>query len=231
MNTGNVVLNIDDVSKSYLDPSGQRKTILKHVKLNILEGEILLIMGPSGVGKTTLLNIIGLLDEPNEGNVVIKGKSTAKLNNLEKAEMRNRHLGLVFQHYYLMNNLNVLENVILPMIRNPELAPHQRKKRAFELLELVRMSSQANQFPDTLSGGELQRVSIARSLANNPDIILADEPTGSVDGENEQVIINILNEIAQKGKAVVIVSHNEIFKSVANRVFMLTESTLKELTI
>ncbi|MCH8986875.1 ABC transporter ATP-binding protein [Patescibacteria group bacterium] len=172
-------------------------------------GKLIAIVGPSGSGETTLLNLLGALDLPDTGELHIEGKDISRFSEKELTEYRKRKIGFVFQTYNLIPNLSALENVMLPMEFN-EIPVQEAKKRAEELLEGVKMSHRKDHRPSKLSGGEQQRVAIARSLANDPDIILADEPTGNLDSQTGKEIIQLLKELAHtKNKTVIVVTHDQ----------------------
>lgn len=168
-----------------------------------------------------MLNIIGTIDNATEGEIYINGNNINGLTEKEKAKLRMKNLGFVFQGFYLNPYLNALENVIVPMRINPEISKKERKKRAENLLERFGVKKLADSLPSQMSGGEQQRVCIARALANNPDIILADEPTGNLDEENEKIVFSNLKTLAEQGHTVIAVSHNEGVKEYADEIIML----------
>ena len=182
---------------------------LENVNLEVQEGEFLSVMGPSGCGKSTLLNIMGLLDIPTTGNVEINGVQTVDMNDKEKAAFRNRQLGFIFQSFHLINSLNVLDNVELPLLYRQSSAS-ERRKSAQAMLEKVGLSHRMKHFPSQLSGGQCQRVAIARAIVGNPSIILADEPTGNLDSKMGAEILEILHHLnKEEGRTIVMVTHNE----------------------
>ncbi|HCC50629.1 MAG TPA: macrolide ABC transporter ATP-binding protein [Porphyromonadaceae bacterium] len=182
---------------------------LEHVNLEVRKGEFLSIMGPSGCGKSTLLNIMGLLDTPTTGTVEIDGINTVNMNDREQAAFRNKQLGFVFQSFHLINSLNVLDNVELPLLYR-KVAASGRRKTAKEVLEKVGLSHRMKHFPTQLSGGQCQRVAIARAIIGNPNIILADEPTGNLDSKMGAEVMDILHTLnEQDGRTIVMVTHNE----------------------
>ena len=182
---------------------------LENVNLDIQKGEFLSIMGPSGCGKSTLLNIIGLLDAPTAGTVEIAGTNTVSMNDKQLAAFRNKTLGFVFQSFHLINSLNVLDNVELPLLyRN--VSSSERRKAAEAVLEKVGLSHRMRHFPTQLSGGQCQRVAIARAIVGNPEIILADEPTGNLDSKMGIEVMDILHRLNKEdGGTIVMVTHNE----------------------
>lgn len=182
---------------------------LEHVNLTVEKGEFLSIMGPSGCGKSTLLNIIGLLDTPTSGTVEIDGTCTVDMNDRQMAEFRNRKLGFVFQSFHLINSLNVLDNVELPLLYR-KVSAAERREAAREVLEKVGLSHRMRHFPTQLSGGQCQRVAIARAIVGNPEIILADEPTGNLDSKMGIEVMELLHELNRAdGRTIVMVTHNE----------------------
>ncbi len=182
---------------------------LENVNLEVKKGEFLSIMGPSGCGKSTLLNIMGLLDAPTTGNVEIDGIHTEKMNDKEQAAFRNHQLGFVFQSFHLINSLNVLDNVELPLLYR-KVSASERRKAAQAVLEKVGLSHRMKHFPTQLSGGQCQRVAIARAIVGTPNIILADEPTGNLDSKMGIEVMEILHKLNKEdGRTIVMVTHNE----------------------
>lgn len=182
---------------------------LENVNLTVNKGEFLSIMGPSGCGKSTLLNIIGLLDAPTSGTVEIAGINTINMNDKQLAEFRNQKLGFVFQSFHLINSLNVLDNVELPLLYR-KVSAKERREAAVTVLEKVGLSHRMRHFPTQLSGGQCQRVAIARAIVGNPDIILADEPTGNLDSKMGAEVMELLHKLNKEdGRTIVMVTHNE----------------------
>lgn len=183
---------------------------LENVNLQVEKGEFVSIMGPSGCGKSTLLNIIGLLDQPTSGTLELDGKLiTPQMKDSELAAFRNRTLGFVFQSFHLISTLNVLDNVLLPLTFR-QLSHSERTRRAKEVLDRVGLSHRLNHMPSQLSGGQCQRVAIARAIVGNPEIILADEPTGNLDSKMGAEVMDILCQLNQEdGRTIVMVTHNE----------------------
>jgi putative ABC transport system ATP-binding protein len=182
---------------------------LENVNLEVRKGEFLSVMGPSGCGKSTLLNIMGLLDAPTTGIVEIDGVTTVNMNDKEQAAFRNRQLGFVFQSFHLINSLNVLDNVELPLLYR-KVSASERRKAAREVLEKVGLSHRMRHFPTQLSGGQCQRVAIARAIVGNPNIILADEPTSNLDSKMGIEVMDILHQLNKEdGRTIVMVTHNE----------------------
>lgn len=183
---------------------------LENVNLTVEKGEFFSIMGPSGCGKSTLLNIIGLLDLPTRGTVEIDGINTANMSDTQLAAFRNQKLGFVFQSFHLINSLNIIDNVELPLLYRPHVSAKQRRELALSVIEKVGLSHRMRHFPTQLSGGQCQRVAIARAIIGNPDIILADEPTGNLDSKMGAEVMEILHKLNREdGRTIVMVTHNE----------------------
>ena len=212
-----IIVDVKKVVKIYKNDV----KVLNNISYEFEKGKFYAIMGRSGAGKSTLLNIIGTIDNATEGEIYINGNNINGLTEKEKAKLRMKNLGFVFQGFYLNPYLNALENVIVTMRIKPEISKKERKKRAENLLERFGVKKLADSLPSQMSGGEQQRVCIARALANNPDIILADEPTGNLDEENEKIVFSNLKTLAEQGHTVIAVSHNEGVKEYADEIIML----------
>ena len=182
---------------------------LENVNLDVIKGEFVSIMGPSGCGKSTLLNIMGLLDAPSSGKIEINGTSVESMKDKELAAFRNKTLGFVFQSFHLINSLNVIDNVELPLLYR-KMAAKERTRLAKEVLERVGLSHRKRHMPTQLSGGQCQRVAIARAIVGNPEIILADEPTGNLDSKMGAEVMELLHKLNKEdGRTIVMVTHNE----------------------
>ncbi|MFC2009842.1 ATP-binding cassette domain-containing protein [Chloroflexota bacterium] len=201
------LIKVDDVVKAYETEAGEFLA-LKNVNLSIGEGEFVGVIGKSGSGKSTLINMISGIDRPTDGEVIVGGTTIQKLNEGEMAKWRGKNLGIVFQFFQLLPILTVIENVMLPMDFCNMYSPNQRRQRALEVLDLVGVASHAKKLPGQLSGGEQQRVAIARSLANDPPIILADEPTGNLDSKTSEIIFNLFETLMANGKTIIMVTHD-----------------------
>ena len=200
--------------------------VLKGIDLTIDKGEIVAIVGPSGAGKTTLLQILGTLDRPNSGRLWIDGTETSQLAEQELAAFRNRRIGFVFQFHQLLPEFTALENVMLPALIARQ-KPAEAERRAKELLQLLRLSDRATHKPSALSGGEKQRVAVARALANHPAVILADEPSGSLDSRNRAELHALFFELRQKlGQTFVIVTHDEQLAADTDRVIHMVDGRI-----
>lgn len=220
-----IVLEVKDVWKIY-KVGEEEVAALAGVSLKINEGEFISIMGPSGSGKSTLMNMIGLLDRPTKGKVFLEGKNTSEMSEKELAKARGRKIGFVFQKYNLINTLTALENVTLPMIFQ-KISEEERVKRARGLLKIVNMSHRENHKPSELSGGEQQRIAIARALAMNPKIILADEPTGNLDSKTEKKIMEIFIQLNKKfGHTVILVTHDPEVASYAQKIIRIKDGKI-----
>jgi putative ABC transport system ATP-binding protein len=203
--------------------------VLKNINLTVKEGDFISIRGKSGVGKTTLLKIIGLLETPDKGEVKLLERNVNGLSDDEKSEIRLHYIGFVFQFFNLIPSLTVLENIELPLAL-AGIDKHKRRKRARELLEYFGLTSLEERFPETLSGGERQRIAIIRALVNNPKIILADEPTSSIDDENSQLVMDLLSKINKERKVTIIMTTTDLYEKLpTNRDFILKEGHLIEL--
>jgi putative ABC transport system ATP-binding protein len=217
------LIDLLNVSKSYGSTH-----VLRDVSLSVKEGEFISIRGKSGVGKTTLLKIMGLLETPDKGEVRLFGRTVNGLSDDEKSELRLHGIGFVFQFFNLIPSLTVLENVELPLAL-AGIGKKEREGRARKLLEYFGLEDLAERFPETLSGGERQRTAIIRALANSPKIILADEPSSSLDDENSQLLMELLGKINRERKVTVILTTTDLYERLpSNRDFMLKEGRLFE---
>jgi putative ABC transport system ATP-binding protein len=204
--------------------------VLKNINLKVEEGEFIAVRGKSGVGKTTLLKIIGFLEQPDKGEVKLFGKPINNLNDNEKSELRLHNIGFIFQFFNLIPSLTVLENIELPLAL-AGMKKQQRRKKAYELLEYFDLTNLANRFPETLSGGERQRIAIIRALANNPKLILADEPTSSLDNENSELLIRLLTKINREKRVTIILTTTDLYEKLpTTKDYILKDGYLKTLT-
>ena len=200
---------------------------LSGVSFSIAEGEFLSIMGPSGSGKSTCMNMIGCLDRPTSGDILIRGQSVRNMSENELALLRNKTIGFVFQQYFLLSNLDVLENVMLPL-RYQGIDMAKRKYLATEALDRMGLSDRIHHRPSELSGGQRQRVAIARATVTKPAIILADEPTGALDSATGNSVLNLFKEINKNGTTVIIVTHDSGIGRSADRMIQLCDGLVKE---
>jgi putative ABC transport system ATP-binding protein len=195
---------------------------LNQVDVHIKKGEFVAIMGPSGCGKSTLLNILGLLDNPTDGGYQFNGTEVAKLKERDRTKFRKGNIGFVFQSFNLIDELNVYENVELPLIYL-NLKASERRQKVEEVLKRMKIGHRAKHFPQQLSGGQQQRVAIARAVVANPNLILADEPTGNLDSKNGIEVMNLLSELNQEGATIVMVTHSDRDAAYAHRVINLLD--------
>ncbi|UOQ72938.1 ABC transporter ATP-binding protein [Hymenobacter cellulosilyticus] len=203
------VLRLIDIEKIY-QTSTVETSALNCVSLSINRGEFVSVMGPSGCGKSTLLSLMGLLDEPSVGTVEVNGRPVQSYSEKDLASLRNEKIGFIFQSYHLINDLSVVDNVELPLLYRSGMSAKDRRKRALAMLEKVGLGARTSHFPQQLSGGQRQRVAIARALAGEPEIILADEPTGNLDSVMGEEIMDLLLHLNEKeGTTIVMVTHDE----------------------
>ena len=222
------VVEARGVYKSYVRGSSPPVEVLKGISLKVQEGEFLAVMGPSGAGKSTLLHILGLLDRPTKGEVVLKGKETNSMGDKERAYLRNRFLGFVFQAHNLLPEFTALENVAIPLIIQGEKVSQAKDKAAY-MLEKVGLGARIHHKPCELSGGEQQRVAIARALVHSPSLLLADEPTGNLDQERSIQLIKLLLSLhREQGMTVIMVTHEHQLASMAQRVIRLVDGQLSK---
>lgn len=200
-------------------------TALNDVSFEIKKGEFVAIMGPSGCGKSTLLNILGLLDNPSGGSYELMGQEVAQLKERDRTKFRKGNIGFVFQSFNLIDELNVFENVELPL-KYLNMSASERKQRVTAMLKRMNISHRAQHFPQQLSGGQQQRVAIARAVISNPNLVLADEPTGNLDSKNGKEVMDLLTELNSEGTTIVMVTHSQKDASVAQRTINLFDGRI-----
>jgi len=216
------MIELDNITRSF----GSLQ-VLKGISLNIKRGEVVSITGPSGAGKTTLLQIMGSLDKPDGGRVLYDGKDITRMNEKEISAFRNKHIGFVFQFHQLLPEFTALENITIPMLIAGQ-GMRQANARAKELLELMGLADRADHKPSELSGGEKQRIAVARALANQPDVILADEPSGSLDTKNKEELHKLFFDLRDKlGQTFVIVTHDESLAAMTDRTIHLLDGAVQ----
>ena len=220
-----MLIQAKNIKKQY-DNEELVTKILHGLTFTIEKGEFLSIMGPSGSGKSTLMHILGLLDKPTTGKYIFEGKDISQLTDDELAVLRNKKIGFVFQSFHLLPKTTVLENVILPLAYSSKKISH--KKRAEEVLKSVGLEHRLNYYSNQISGGEKQRVAIARALVNDPDVIFADEPTGNLDSKSGKQVIEILQDLNQQGKTVILVTHETYTAEHADRIISLKDGLIVE---
>lgn len=219
------LINIKEIKRDFKLGS-EVLHVLKGINLNIEKGEYVALMGPSGFGKSTLMNLLGCLDTPTSGTYILNGKDVSKLTDNELAEIRNKEIGFVFQTFNLMPRTTALDNVALPMVY-AGISSNERKQRATEVLKDVGLADRMDHKPNQLSGGQRQRVAVGRALVNKPSIILADEPTGNLDSKTSIEIMNLFDEIHAKGNTVILVTHEEDIAKHAHRIIRLRDGMIE----
>lgn len=215
-------MKLENVVKIYNTKLGEVKA-LNSVNCEFEMGKFYAIMGSSGSGKSTLISILGLMENLTEGKYLINKKNIQGLNDEELSLLRLKNIGFVFQDFFLDEYLTSLENVMLPMIINPNIKKEDKRIRAISLLEKLGLKERLEHYPKELSGGEKQRVALARALANNPDYILADEPTGNLDEENELKIFEEFKKLSQEGKCIIVVSHSKTIEKFADEILKISK--------
>jgi putative ABC transport system ATP-binding protein len=221
-----MLVELEDLGKSYFTEDVETRA-LRGINLQIERGEYVAIEGPSGCGKSTLLSILGLLDTPTSGKYRLNGRAVENLNSSERAAIRNREIGFIFQNFNLIGDLSIYENVELPLVYRG-MTRGERRSRVEEVLERVHMSHRAKHYPMQLSGGEQQRVAVARALAGDPSILLADEPTGNLDTRNGEAVMELLSELHEYGSTIIMVTHDQRFAKQAKRTVGLLDGQLVE---
>lgn len=219
-------LELNNIQKVYNSGSAEEVHALKGINLDIEKGEMIAVMGPSGSGKSTLLHILGCLDGPTEGNYTLGGRKISGLKDKELAEIRNRSIGFVMQDFGLMNDHNALENVAVPLLFDKSVKWRDIEKRALKVMEKLEIKELSTRRTYQLSGGQKQRVAIARALVNEPDFILADEPTGALDTRLTDEIFTLLQALNKDGKTVIVVTHNPIISNYCQKTLSIVDGRL-----
>ncbi|MBQ3485144.1 MAG: ABC transporter ATP-binding protein [Clostridia bacterium] len=220
------MLSMKDIYKKY-KMGDEEQTVLKGVELDVTRGEFVAILGPSGSGKSTLMNIIGCLDIPTSGQYVLHGRDVKGLNESELAKVRSKEIGFIFQSFQLLKRQDALQNVELPLIYSG-VGAREREKRAKLMLERVGLSDKLHHYPNQLSGGQQQRVAIARALANNPTILLADEPTGALDQQTGKQVMELFHELNDEGRTIIMITHDINIARHATRIVRILDGELSE---
>jgi putative ABC transport system ATP-binding protein len=218
----NVIIKLENLNRQF-HMGDEVVSALKGITLDILEGEFVTIMGASGSGKSTLLNILGCLDSANSGSYYLDGEHIKSLDRNQLADIRNKKLGFIFQSYNLLARTDAIENVELPLLYNNNVSSEERRKRAIEVIEMMSLTDRIHHTPSQLSGGQQQRVAIARSLVNNPRVILADEATGNLDSKTSYEIMAIIQNLNKMGKTIVFVTHEPDIAAFSSRTITLKD--------
>lgn len=221
------LIKLNNVWKTYNIDSVEVDAI-KDSSAEINKGDFIAVIGPSGSGKSTMMHLIGCLDIPTKGSILLENINICSLNESSLAQIRGKKIGFIFQQFNLIQNLTALENVMLPMMFQNKTSREERMEKAEKLLEKVGLGERAGHKPGQMSGGEQQRVAIARALANDPEIILADEPTGNIDSKRSKEIIEILRELNKEGKTVIIVTHDKEIAKIAKKHIKLKDGKIEK---
>ena len=220
------ILSMRGIIKRYR-MGNEDQTVLRGIDLDVRKGEFVAVLGPSGSGKSTLMNIIGCLDTPTEGRYILHGRDVSGLDEAELALVRSREIGFIFQSFQLLQRQDAMQNVELPLIYSG-VKPHDRQARAKMMLERVGLGDKLHNFPNQLSGGQQQRVAIARALANQPTILLADEPTGALDQQTGKQVMNLFHDLNEDGNTIIMITHDIGIARHARRIVRLLDGELSE---
>ena len=218
------LLELKDICKDYYQGK-EPVRVLKNVNMTVEQGEYLAIMGPSGSGKTTLMNLIGCLDVPTSGTYILEGKDLKDMTDDDLADIRNRHIGFVFQNFHLLPKMTALDNVALPLLY-ANVPLKERRARAADALKSVGLEERMNFYPNQLSGGQCQRVAIARAMVTNPDLLLADEPTGALDTKSGHQIMEIFRTLSESGMTIIMITHEQAIADCANKTYRILDGEL-----
>ena len=219
-----MLLSMKDICKDYIQGK-EPVRVLKNINLTVEQGDYLAIMGPSGSGKTTLMNLIGCLDIPTSGTYELDGKDLKNMSDDDLADIRNRHIGFVFQSFHLLPKLTALDNVALPLLY-AGVPIKERRSRAAEALKAVGLEDRITFLPNQLSGGQCQRVAIARAMVTKPDLLLADEPTGALDTKSGNQIMDIFRELSDSGMTIIMITHEPAIAACANKTYRILDGEL-----
>lgn len=218
------ILKLTDICKDY-QQGKEPVRVLKNISMTVEKGDYLAIMGPSGSGKTTLMNIIGCLDVATSGSYELDGRNLKDLSDDDLADIRNRHIGFVFQHFHLLPKMTALDNVALPLLY-ADIPLKERRQRASEALKAVGLEERMDFYPNQLSGGQCQRVAIARAMVGKPDLLLADEPTGALDTKSGQQIMEIFRQLSRDGMTIVMITHELSIAQQADKIYRILDGEL-----
>jgi len=219
------IIRTEKVEKIYYQGRPEEVLALHQIDLEIVKNQFVLIRGPSGSGKTTLLNVISTIDRPTRGRVLLHGEDVSNYSDIHLSRIRQKTIGLVFQNFNLLPRLPAWENVAFPLLPLGIMVK-ERQRRAVEILNQLKLEKRVNHPPEQMSGGEQQRVAIARALINDPEIVIADEPTSNIDAESIQILLDTLMDLKAKGKTVIVCSHDPIFLNCSETTFLLTNGKL-----
>ena len=219
------IIKLTDICKDY-QQGKEPVRVLKNINLEVGQGEYLAIMGPSGSGKTTLMNLIGCLDVPTSGSYELRGENLKDLNDDALADIRNRHIGFVFQNFHLLPKMDALDNVALPLLY-AGVSLKERRQRAEEALTAVGLADRIHFLPNQLSGGQCQRVAIARAIAGKPDLLLADEPTGALDTKSGEQIMDIFRQLSNEGMTIIMITHEQAIAECADKICYILDGELR----
>lgn len=219
-----MILELKSVYKNY-NRGKTEVPVLKDICMQVEKGDYLAIMGPSGSGKTTLMNLIGCLDVPTQGEYLLDGKNIGQMDDNALAQIRNKYIGFVFQNFYLLPKMNALDNVALPLLY-AGVSQKERRERAAEALKAVGLEERMNFMPNQLSGGQCQRVAIARAMVGNPQLLLADEPTGALDTASGNQIMDIFRELSGKGMTIIMITHEQSVADRADKIYKILDGRL-----
>lgn len=224
------IIKLENIVKKFYVGKPNELEILHSISLEVQDGEFVAIVGPSGSGKSTLMNMVGILDRPTSGEYILDGINVGKADDSELSKIRNQKIGFVFQTYNLISKTNALKNVELPMLY-AGVKNHTRRQRAKELLDLVEMGDRAKHLPEELSGGQKQRVAIARAMANDPAIILADEPTGALDSKTGRLVMDLFHKLnKEKKKTIVLITHSNELAAETDRIISIRDGNIVDVS-